>query len=135
VAQAHGRSIGQDQAAPDDEGPALPDGSSVGLGDMPASDGAGYVGLSDQVDRHTGRLLRGVALATLLGVGAETTIGGDGDLVRAIREATQQSVSRAGDQIVAKEIGVAPTVTVRPGWPVRVLVNKDLNLLPWSDPR
>lgn len=112
----------------------LPDGSSVQL-DMPASDSAGYAGLSDQVDRHTGRLLRGVALATLLGVGTETTLGGDSGLVRAIREASQQSASRAGDQIVAKELGVAPTITVRPGWPVRVLVSKDLTLMPWSDPR
>ena len=110
----------------------LPNGSSLRIDNMPASDARGFAGLADKVDLHTWQLLKGVALSTLLGVGTELSIGGEGDLVRAIRETTQQSASRAGDQIVSKNLNIQPTITVRPGWPLRVVVNKDLVLEPWS---
>lgn len=110
----------------------LPNGSSLRIDKMPASDVRGFAGLADKVDLHTWQLLKGVALSTLLGVGTELSIGGEGDLVRAIRETTQQSASRAGDQIVSKNLNIQPTITVRPGWPLRVVVNKDLVLEPWS---
>lgn len=109
----------------------LPDGFSIPLDNLPASDAAGYAGLADRVDRHTWQLLKGVALSTLLGVGTELGIGGEGDLVRAVREATQQSASRAGDQFVSKSLDVQPTITVRPGWPLRIVVQKDIVLAPW----
>lgn len=110
----------------------LPDGASIQLDNLPATDAAGYAGLSDEVDFHTWRLLKGVALSTLLGVGTELSIGDDeSDLVRAIRQSTQQSASQAGQQIVGKQLDVQPTLRVRPGWPLRVIVHKDLILRPW----
>ena len=48
-----------------------PDGSSIVIDNLPATDTAGYAGLSDAVDLHTWKLLKGVALATVLGVGIE----------------------------------------------------------------
>jgi type IV secretory pathway VirB10-like protein len=110
----------------------LPNGSSLRIDNVPASDTTGFAGLADKVDLHTWQLLKGVALSTLLGVGTELSIGGEGDLVRAVRESTQQSASRAGDQIVTRNLNIQPTITVRPGWPLRVIVNKDLVLEPWS---
>ena len=104
----------------------LPDGSSVRLDNMPATDAAGYAGLADKVDFHTWSLLKGVGLATMLGVGSELSIGGDGDLVEALRESAQTNVSRAGDQITQRNLDVQPTITIRPGAPVRVLVTRDL---------
>lgn len=104
----------------------LPDGTSVRLDNMPATDAAGYAGLAEKVDFHTWSLLKGVGLATMLGVGSELSIGGDGDLVEAIRESAQTNVSRAGDQITQRNLDVQPTITIRPGAPVRVLVTRDL---------
>jgi len=52
-------------------------------------------------------------------------------LVRALRESTQQGASRAGDRIVERQLDVQPTITVRPGWPLRVIVHRDLVLRPW----
>ena len=109
----------------------LPDGSSLRIDNVPATDPSGYAGLADRVEFHTWQLLKGVALSTLLGVGTELSVGGEGDLVRAIREATQQGASRAGDQIVSKNLNVQPTITVRPGWPLRIVVHKDIVLRPW----
>jgi type IV secretion system protein VirB10 len=104
----------------------LPDGSSVRLDNMPATDAAGYAGLSDKVDFHTWTLLKGVAIATLLGVGSELSISGESDLVQAIRESAQSNTARAGDQITQRNLDIQPTITIRPGTPVRVFVTRDL---------
>jgi len=111
----------------------LPDGSSLRLDNMPATDPSGYAGLADKVDFHSWALLKGVAMATLLGVGSELSIKGESDLVQAIRESTQQNVSRAGDQLTSRNLDVQPTITIRPGAPVRLLVSRDLILAPWRD--
>jgi type IV secretion system protein VirB10 len=109
----------------------LPDGGSIRLDNMPTSDPAGYAGLADKVDFHTWTLLKGVAIATLLGVGSELSISGESDLVQAIRESAQSNTARAGDQITQRNLDIQPTVTIRPGAPVRVLVTRDLILAPW----
>jgi type IV secretion system protein VirB10 len=110
----------------------LPNGSSIRLDNLPATDTSGFAGLADKVDSHTWALLKGIALSTLLGVGTQLSLGSsESDLVRAIRESTQQNAAHAGDQITSRNLDVQPTIRVRPGWPVRVLVNKDLMLQPW----
>ena len=111
----------------------LPDGSSIRLDNVPATDPSGYAGLADKVDLHTWTLLKGVAISTLLGVGANVTFSGESDLVQAIRESTQQNVSRAGDQIASRNLQIQPTITVRPGAAVRLVVHKDLILAPWRE--
>lgn len=114
----------------------LPDGSSIRIDDMPATDTQGYAGLADGIDRHSWQLLKGVALSTLLGVGAELGFGShESDLVSALREAVQQNGARAGDQFVTRNLDIQPTLRVRPGWPLRVVVNKDLLLAPWTKAR
>lgn len=111
----------------------FPNGVSLSLDDMPATDAGGYAGLRDHVDAHGWQLLKGVALATLLGVGSQLSLGGEGGVARAIRESTQQNGAQAGAQLVGRYLDVRPTLVVRPGWPVRVLVNKDLLLEPWRE--
>lgn len=110
----------------------LPDGSALTIDNVPATDASGYAGLADGVDFHTWALLKGVALSTLLGVGANLSISGESDLVRAVRESVQQGGARAGDQIVSKGLDIQPTITIRPGALVRLLVHRDLVLRPWS---
>ena len=111
----------------------LPDGSSIEIDNLPATDTAGYAGLEDEVDYHTWRLIKGIALATLLGVGTELSLGSDeSDLVRAIRESTQRNVNRTGQRITEKNLNIQPTITVRPGWPLRIVVHRDLVLRPYQ---
>lgn len=110
----------------------LPDGSSVRIDNVPATDTAGYAGLADKVDVHTWQLLKGVALSSLLGVGTQLSLSGESDLVQALRESTQQSAAQAGQQIVGRSLNIQPSITVRPGWPLRVVVHKDIVLRPWS---
>ena len=110
----------------------MPDGSSIQIDNLPATDTAGYAGLEDEVDFHTWRLIKGVVLSTLLGVGTELSLGGEeSDLVRALRESTQQNANRASQRITERNLNIQPTITVRPGWPLRVIVHKDLVLRPY----
>lgn len=112
----------------------LPGGSSVRLDSMPAADASGYAGLEDRVDTHPWQLLKGVALSTLLGVGTQLSLGGGGnELVRALRESAQQNAARAGEQITGRNLEVKPTLRVRPGWPVRLILSEDLVLQPWKE--
>jgi type IV secretion system protein VirB10 len=77
--------------------------------------------------------LRATLISTLLGVGTELGASGDGDLVRALRQGSQDSVNRAGEQVVSRELNVRPTLTIRPGYPVRVMVTRDLVLEPLKE--
>lgn len=112
----------------------FPNGASLQIDNLPAADAAGYAGLEDGVDYHSWQLVKGVVLSTLLGVGTELTFGKDeSDLTRAIRQSTQQNVNQAGQRITSKNLDIQPTLTVRPGWPLRVIVQRDLVLQPYRD--
>lgn len=106
----------------------LPDGRSIVLERQPAADPSGYAGLEDGVDYHWGGVVKAALVSTLLGVGSELGSGSDSDIARALRRGSQDSVNRAGEQIVSRELNIRPTLTIRPGYPVRVLVTRDLVL-------
>jgi type IV secretion system protein TrbI len=110
----------------------LPDGASMVLDRLPGVDMAGKTGLEDGVDWHWRRLLGGAVLSTLVGVGAELAApdrnDANGRVVIATRESVQESVNEIGQQITRRNLNVQPTLTVRPGFRFRVLVNRDLVL-------
>lgn len=108
----------------------LPDGSAIALDRQPATDAAGRVGLEDETDEHWGAMARAALLSTLLGVGAELGADSDAALVRAIRRGTQDTINQTGQQVVRRQLNVQPTLTLRPGLPLRVLVTRDLVLVP-----
>lgn len=104
----------------------LPGGLSIALDRQPGADPSGRAGLADRTDHHWGGVLRAALVSTLLGIGAEAGSGRDDDLLRALRNGTQDSVSQAGQRIVEREMKVPPTLTIRPGHPLRVIVTRDL---------
>jgi type IV secretion system protein TrbI len=110
----------------------LPNGTSIVIDNLPATDTGGYAGLADQVDFHTWKLLKGVALATVLRVGSELTFGSsDSDLIRALQQSTQATTNRAGQRLIERQLNVQPTIKVRPGWPLRIVVHKDIVVRPY----
>ena len=109
----------------------MPDGSGVRLDNEPAADPNGYAGVADKVDFHTWSLLKGVAISTLLGAGTNVSLTGESDLVEAIRQSAQQNAANAGNQITARNLDIQPTITIRPGFRIRLLVHHDLILAPW----
>jgi type IV secretion system protein VirB10 len=111
----------------------MPNGKSIVLERQPGADTEGYAGLEDDVDYHWGTLFKGAVLSTLLSVGAEASSSGqDGDVVRALRQGASNSVSQTGQQIVQRQLNIQPTLTIRPGFPVRVIVTRDLVLEPYG---
>ena len=114
----------------------LPDTSSLTLDNLVGTDPAGYAGVEDEVDRHWGRILAGAALTTLLGVGAELAAPEnrqDGNrIIIAGRDGLQDSVNQVGQEITRRNMNIQPTLTSRPGLPVRIIVNRDLVLRPYQ---
>ena len=113
----------------------LPDGRSIVLERQPGADAAGFAGLQDRVNQHWGNMLKAAALSTLLGVGAELGADGDDDLTRALRRGTQDTINQTGQQIVRRQLNVQPTLTIRPGHPLRVVITRDLVLEPLGGTR
>jgi len=115
----------------------MPDGSSIVLDRTVATDTAGNAGLEDGVDWHWKRLLAGAALSSLVGVGAELAqpgdASGDGRIVIASRQSTQDSVNQVGQEITRRNLDIQPTLTVRPGYPIRAVVEHDLVLRPYNE--
>lgn len=110
----------------------LPSGRSIVLDKLPAADEQGMAGLQDGVDRHTGRILAAAGLSTILAIGAEAGSSSDeSDVVRAIRRGGADAVNDVGRQVVGRSLDRAPTLTIRPGAPLRVLLSKDLVLEPY----
>ena len=101
----------------------MPNGPSVVLERQPAADAEGYAGLEDEVDNHWGMLFKAAVLSTLLSVGSEAgTTNSENSLVQAIRQGASQSFNQTGEQVVGRSPNVQPTLTIRPGFPVRLLV-------------
>ncbi len=110
----------------------MPNGRSVVLERQPGADPEGYAGLEDGVDNHWGSLFKAAILSTLLSVGSEAgTSNSENNLAQAIRQGASQSINQTGEQIVGRSLNVQPTLTIRPGFPVRVLVTRDLVLEPY----
>ena len=110
----------------------MPNGRSIILERQPGANPAGYAGLEDEVENHWGALFKAALLSTLLGVGRELGTGSDagdnGDIIRAFRRGSSDSVSQTGQKGVQRNLNIQPTLTIRPGFPVRVIVNRDLVL-------
>ena len=111
----------------------LPNGRSIVLERQPGADSQGYAGLEDGVDYHWWDLAKAAGLSTLLAVGTELAVSDEDRLVRAIRDGAQDTINDAGQQIIRRQLQVAPTLTIRPGFPVRVIVTRDLVLEPYRN--
>jgi type IV secretion system protein VirB10 len=112
----------------------MPNGRSIVLERQPGADTAGNAGLQDEVDHHWGALFKAGLLSTLLSVGAELGAGagnGDSAVLQALRRGAGESINQTGQQIVRRNLSMQPTLTIRPGFPVRVIVNRDLVLEPY----
>ena len=110
----------------------FPNGRSIVLERQPGADPQGYAGLEDGVDYHWWDLAKAAGLSTLLSIGAELATNDEDRLIQAIRNGGQNTINDAGQQIVRRQLNVAPTLTIRPGFPVRVIVTRDLVLEPYG---
>jgi type IV secretory pathway VirB10-like protein len=107
----------------------LPNGKSILLDRQKGSDVDGYSGLEDDVNNHWGSLFKAAALSTLLSVGSQVAVGNSNNqLQQAVAQGAALGFNQIGRQIIGRNLNIQPTLTVRPGFPVRVIVNQDLIL-------
>lgn len=111
----------------------LPNGRSIVLDKIPAADPQGMAGLQDGVDRHWREVWTSAALSTVLAVGAAAGGGDETALTRALKRGVGQSASDIGQQIVGRGLDHAPTLTIRAGAPLRMVLTRDLILEPYEE--
>ena len=115
----------------------FPNGESLDIENMGATDGAGYSGLHDKTNNHTGRLITGILLGSVATAGATIAAGNSSTTNQTYGQAAVQgaatNVANAVADITRKNLAVQPTIEIRPGWKFNVFVNKDLILKPYTD--
>lgn len=112
----------------------FPDGKAMDIGAMPGSDGAGFSGLKDQVNNHYVRLFASAFLMS--GVTAGITYSqrqsqtadanGSPSASSALSEALGQQLGQVTAQLIGKNLSIAPTLEIRPGYRFNVVVTKDM---------
>ena len=115
----------------------MPNGRSIVLERQQGADAAGYSGLEDEVDNHWGALFKAALLSSLLGVSSElgsTTdlTNNNGGIIQALRRGSTDTLNQTGQQVTRRNLNIQPTLTIRPGFSVRVVVNRDLVLEPYK---
>jgi type IV secretion system protein VirB10 len=74
-----------------------------------------------------------VLLSSIIGAGANlaTDSGSDGGFVDDLGDAAAQQAAQVGAEIVRRQLDVQPTITVRPGFKLDILVGRDIILEPY----
>lgn len=111
-----------------------PDGSSLVIENLPGVDLSGEAGLRDKVDRHTGSLFKATILSSILSIAAELGTDEEDALAEAIGSGGQDTINQAGQRVVTRALSRKPTLKVRQGWRLGVIVNRDLVLSPYNLP-
>lgn len=113
----------------------FPDGKALDIGSMPGADMAGYSGFRDQVDNHLWRIYgsalfmagitAGASMATDQGQNSGT--GNQQPSVSSeLSSALGQQLGQVSAQIVSKNLNVAPTLKIRPGYRFNIVTVKDV---------
>lgn len=113
----------------------FPDGKAMDIGAMPGGDSAGYAGFKDQENNHYVRLfasaflMSGVTAGVTYSQRSNQSTGGYGtqpSASSALSEALGQQLGQVTAQLIAKNLSIAPTLEIRPGYRFNVLVTKDM---------
>ena len=110
----------------------FPDGKAMDIGSMPGADSAGYSGFTDKVNNHYFRLFSSAFLMSGVTAGVAMsqpqTINGNSrpTASSAMSEALGQQLGQVTAQLIAKNMNIAPTLEIRPGYRFNVMVTKDL---------
>jgi type IV secretion system protein VirB10 len=115
----------------------MPNGTSISLGGMPGIDLAGYAGVKDKVNHHWGRVFGSVILSSVLSVGARVsagTVSSDQGISPGEQFALEAggNFNQVGQDLVRKNLNIQPTLEIRPGFAMNILVHKDMVMRPYD---
>jgi type IV secretory pathway VirB10-like protein len=111
----------------------FPDGKAMDIGAMPGADGAGNAGFTDRVNNHYFRLFGSAFLMSGVVAGITLSQGNQNGNVltaptasSALSSALGQQLGQVTAQLIAKNLNIAPTLEIRPGYRFNVIVIKDM---------
>jgi type IV secretory pathway VirB10-like protein len=111
----------------------FPDGKALDIGAMPGADSAGYAGFNDLENHHYVRLFGSALLMSAVTAAIsysqrqdQGTFFGRQDAGTALSEALGQQLGQVTAQLIAKNMNIAPTLEIRPGYRFNVIVTKDM---------
>jgi type IV secretion system protein VirB10 len=115
-----------------------PDGSSIDLGRMPGADESGYAGFKDKVDNHLLRLFGEAFALSIFSAGIQlgqpqASSGSNYNSSQIVAAAIAGQMGELGMEIVRRNMDVAPSLEIRPGYSFNVMVTKDMVVRPWSE--
>ncbi|MNV74631.1 Bacterial conjugation TrbI-like protein [compost metagenome] len=99
---------------------------------MAGTDSEGYGGFKDKVDNHYLKTFGSAALVALIGTGIDMSMPQSSTLATqdtasdAARRNFAETFGRVAEQAISKNLGVQPTITIRPGYRFNVLVDQDI---------
>lgn len=112
----------------------LPNGWSINLQGMEGAGPTGAAGLADRTDNHLAGLAGAIGLSAIISVIANEAENDEPNSVaQSVGDAAAQEAARTGGRIVDRELNVRPTLRVRAGAPVRVLVTRSIRLRPYRN--
>ena len=109
-----------------------PDGSTVELAGMPGTDQGGFAGLEDQVDHHFFRifgtaLLMSVITGTYEYTQNDAALTGDKETVGdTLGNAAARELTQTSQMLLRKNLNIQPTIVIRQGYKLNVMVNRDV---------
>lgn len=113
----------------------FPDGKALRIESLPGADGAGYAGFTDQVNNHYFRIFASALLMSGITTGvslsqSQSDSGDDSDDNPTFSDewsrALGQQLGEVSTQLIEKNLSIAPTLEVRPGYRFNVIVVKDM---------
>lgn len=109
-----------------------PDGSTLELGGMQATDTAGFAGMEADVNNHYGRLIAFAALSSVMSAGVQLSqpqeVGPNGQLTnrQIVAGEVGREISQLGVELTRRNMRVQPTLTQQPGYRFAIMVNRDV---------
>lgn len=110
----------------------FPDGKTMDIGAMPGADGVGQAGFNDQVNNHYLRIFGSALVMSAIVAGAaysQRDSGGAFGRQNAgsiMSQSLGQQLGLVTTNLIRKNLNIAPTLEIRPGYRFNLIVTKDL---------
>ena len=114
-----------------------PDGYQVQLGAMNATDAKGASGLTGFVNDHPMAYLKAIGLMSVFSIvnsEFQSSMGNtDNEYVQNVLANTQEVTAELGEKLIDRAMNVQPTIKIKAGTKINIVVNQNLSLPPCED--
>lgn len=112
----------------------FPNGQSIDLQGMPGADVSGYSGFNDKVNNHYVRIFGSTIVMSALAAGAQLSQPkqesqnpfAPPSVNQTLAQNLGMNIAGTGNALLAKNLGIQPTLEIRPGYLFNITVTKDV---------